>query len=68
MLVLTRKITQRIMIGNDITITLVRIGVDNVQIGVEAPENMPIYREEIASRIKNEGSLADRDKQRTEEN
>lgn len=46
MLVLTRKKNQRIQIG-EATVTIVRIGRDNVRIGVEAPADVPVVRSEL---------------------
>ena len=48
MLVLSRKTSQRILIGDDVAITIVRIGPMSVRIGIEAPKSMNICREEIA--------------------
>lgn len=47
MLVLSRKTGERIMIGDQVTITVVRIGPNNVRIGIEAPRDMNIVREEL---------------------
>lgn len=47
MLVLSRKPGERILIGNDITITVVRIGPNTVRLGIEAPRDMNIVREEL---------------------
>jgi carbon storage regulator len=47
MLVLSRKVGQRILIGDQITITVVRVAQGAVRIGIEAPEHMAIVREEI---------------------
>ena len=47
MLVLSRKINEKILIGNDIVVTVVKIDRNQVRIGIEAPGNVPIYREEI---------------------
>ncbi len=49
MLVLNRKPGQRIFIGDNITVTLVRIGANTARIGIEAPKDTPIVREEIAA-------------------
>ena len=50
MLVLTRKLKQRIKIGPDITITLTDIhSLGRAQIGIEAPEDLDIVREELAN-------------------
>ncbi len=50
MLVLSRKVDEQIMIGNDITLTVVRIDGNRVRIGVNAPREMRILRGEIASK------------------
>ncbi len=47
MLVLSRKINEKIMIGNDVVITIVKIDRNQVRIGIEAPGHIPVYREEI---------------------
>jgi carbon storage regulator len=47
MLVLSRKVGERILIGDDIVVTVVRLSQGVVRIGVEAPENLPIVRKEI---------------------
>lgn len=50
MLVLTRKENERVVIGNDIVISVVSIGPGRVKIGIEAPKWMAIDREEIHAR------------------
>jgi len=47
MLVLSRKVGERILIGDDIAVTVVRVAQGIVRIGVEAPHDLPIVREEI---------------------
>ena len=47
MLVLSRKLGERIMIGENVTVTIVRIGPNNVRLGIEAPREMNIVREEL---------------------
>lgn len=47
MLVLTRKPHERILIGNDIMVTVVAIQGRNVRIGIEAPGHVPIFRDEV---------------------
>lgn len=51
MLVLSRKPGEKILIGDDIQITIVRIGPNTVRIGIEAPRNMNIVREELTVTI-----------------
>lgn len=47
MLVLSRRPGERVMIGDQIVVTVVRIGPNNVRLGIEAPRDMNIVREEL---------------------
>ena len=47
MLVLSRKPGEKILIGDNVSVTIVRIGPNTVRIGIEAPRNMNIVREEL---------------------
>ena len=47
MLVLSRKPGERILIGNEVSVTIVRIGPNTVRLGIEAPRDMNIVREEL---------------------
>ncbi|MFM8578980.1 MAG: carbon storage regulator [Planctomycetaceae bacterium] len=47
MLVLSRKQSQRIRVGNSIVLTVVRVSGDKVRIGIEAPEGMRVIRDEL---------------------
>ncbi len=47
MLVLSRRVGERIRIGGDITITVVRISGGGVRLGIEAPTELPVVREEL---------------------
>lgn len=49
MLVLTRKVNQRIRVGDDVVITVVRIDGDTVRIGIDAPRKMPILRDDAGN-------------------
>ena len=51
MLVLSRKIGEQIVIGKDITVTIVEIKHGRVRLGVSAPPEVSIHREEVAMRI-----------------
>ena len=47
MLVLSRKLGERILIGENVTVTIVRVGPNNVRLGIEAPRSLNIVREEL---------------------
>ncbi len=51
MLVLSRKIGERILIGDKIAVTVVKIGHGGVRIGVEAPTELAVVREELATEL-----------------
>ena len=48
MLVLSRKLGEKIVIGDNIVVTVVKIDRNQIRIGIEAPHEVPVYREEIA--------------------
>jgi carbon storage regulator len=48
MLVLSRKFGQKFRIGDDVTITIVKLDRNSVRIGVEAPSEVGVYREELS--------------------
>ncbi|KLN97371.1 carbon storage regulator CsrA [Moellerella wisconsensis] len=54
MLVLTRRASEVLIIGDDIKITILSIKGNQVRIGVDAPKNIPVHREEIYQRIQAE--------------
>ena len=58
MLILLRKIDQKIRIGDDIVITLIDVKGDQVKIGVEAPSNVKVYRQEVFEAIQSENKAA----------
>ncbi len=51
MLVLSRKPGEKILIGDNVTITIVRIGPNTVRLGIDAPRDMNIVREELCSGV-----------------
>jgi len=46
-LVLSRKLGEKIVIGDNIVVTIVKIDRNQIRIGIEAPNEVPVYREEI---------------------
>lgn len=50
MLVLSRKVGEKIFIGGDIIVTVVRVSGDKVRVGIEAPDDVWILREEVKKR------------------
>ena len=60
MLVLSRHRDESIMIGDDIVITIVDIRGDKVRLGIEAPHDIPVHRQEVYEAIKRENERATR--------
>jgi carbon storage regulator len=54
LLIVTRRIGERIMIGSDVTVTVLGVKGNQVRLGVDAPKSVPVHREEIFERIKRE--------------
>ena len=54
MLILTRRVGEPVMIGNDVTVTVLGVKGNQVRIGINAPKNVAVHREEIYERIKRE--------------
>jgi carbon storage regulator len=53
-LVLTRRVGETVTIGNDITVTVLGVKGSQVRLGINAPKNVAVHREEIFERIKDE--------------
>ena len=54
MLILTRRINETLNIGDDVQVTVLGIKGNQVRIGINAPRDVPVHREEIYQRIKRE--------------
>ncbi len=54
MLILTRRIGESVFIGEEVRMTVLGVRGTQVRIGINAPKNVPVHREEIYYRIKNE--------------
>lgn len=58
MLTLSRKTEEAILIGSDIRIVIKRIDGEIVKLGIEAPKSVPIYREEVVAKVKEQNREA----------
>lgn len=58
MLILTRKAGESIVIGDDVVITIVEAGRDQVRIGIEAPRSVAVHRKEVYAEISKENAAA----------
>lgn len=54
MLILTRRVGETVVIGNDVTVTVLGVKGNQVRLGVNAPREVAVHREEIFERIKRE--------------
>ncbi len=57
-LVLSRKVGESIMIGNDIMVTIVEFRGDQVRLGVDAPRSIQVYREELYAEVSRQNQAA----------
>ena len=51
MLILTRKVTEKLMVGDEVTVTIVGISGNQVRIGINAPRDVEVHRQEIYEKI-----------------
>lgn len=59
MLCLSRKVHERILVGNDIVIEVIRIGNDAVRLGISAPSELNIVREELIGAARDDAAVPD---------
>ncbi|MDR4505554.1 MAG: carbon storage regulator CsrA [Candidatus Scalindua sp.] len=58
MLILTRKLGESVIIGDNIKLTVVEIGTNQIKFGIEAPKSVTIHREEVFKKIKDENEYS----------
>ena len=68
MLILTRRVGETLMIGDDVTVTVLGVKGNQVRIGINAPKDVSVHREEIYERIKAEQQGGTAVKEAKEEN
>lgn len=56
MLILTRRIGEKLIIGEDIVVTILGVNGNQIRIGIDAPKDVDVHREEVWQRIKEEGN------------
>ena len=59
MLILTRRVGESVVIGEDVTVTVLGVKGNQVRIGINAPKTVAVHREEIFERIKNGRTVGD---------
>jgi carbon storage regulator len=62
MLVLTRKIGEKVMIGDDVSVTILGLFGNHVRLGINAPKSVDIHREEIYVKIQDENQPGSNEK------
>jgi len=62
MLILTRRVGETVMIGDEVTITVLGVKGNQVRVGINAPKSVAVHREEIYERIKREQQGGEGDK------
>ncbi|MBQ0714684.1 carbon storage regulator CsrA [Paraperlucidibaca wandonensis] len=59
MLILTRRVGETLMVGDEVTVTVLGVKGNQVRIGVNAPKDVAVHREEIYQRIQQEKPIDD---------
>lgn len=68
MLILTRRLGEKIFIGDDVKVVVLGVKGSQVRLGIEAPKEILVHREEIYERIKNEKKLEEKQTNESEKN
>ena len=58
MLILSRKLNEKVVIGDGIVLSIIEIRGDQVKLGIEAPKSVKVYRQEVYDAIQDENRLA----------
>lgn len=58
MLILTRKLNEKLVIGDGIIVSIIEVRGDQVKLGIEAPKTVKVYRQEVYDAIQEENRLA----------
>ncbi|MDX1605645.1 MAG: carbon storage regulator CsrA [Candidatus Competibacterales bacterium] len=58
MLILTRRVGETLMIGDDVQVTVLAVKGHQIRLGIQAPRDVPVHREEIYRRIQAEKNIA----------
>ncbi|MDR1637521.1 MAG: carbon storage regulator CsrA, partial [Treponema sp.] len=58
MLILSRKVNEKIMIGEDISVSIIEVRGDQVRLGVDAPKTVKVFRQEVFDAIREENRAA----------
>jgi carbon storage regulator len=58
MLILSRKVNEKIMIGDDVSVSIIEVRGDQVRLGVDAPRNVKVFRQEVFDAIMTENKAA----------
>jgi carbon storage regulator len=58
MLILSRKLNEKVVIGEDITVSIIEIRGDQIRLGIDAPKKIKVFRQEVFDAIKAENKAA----------
>ena len=59
MLILTRRVQEALIVGDDVTITVLSVKGNQVRLGINAPRDVEVHREEVYHRVKNSNKVDD---------